>query len=108
MNDSIITALIAFLGVIAGAGTTILVEWLRFRLQENAQKEQDKKRSDLLRKMLMSLKYKWRKLETLMHVVGADEECTKRLLIALGARASEDGSRLWGLIERNPLPEATE
>jgi hypothetical protein len=26
------------------------------------------------------------------------------LLLEIGARASEDGSDLWGLISRNPLP----
>ena len=35
---------------------------------------------------------------------GADEQTTKRLLIEVGARASEDGQPLWGLVERNPLP----
>lgn len=55
--------------------------------------------------MLRSPKYQWRKLETLKHVIGADEETTKRLLLEVGARASEDGQPLWGLIERNPLPE---
>lgn len=54
--------------------------------------------------MLRNPKYQWRKLETLMHVIGSDEETTKRLLLQVGARASEDGKPLWGLIERNPMP----
>lgn len=58
--------------------------------------------------MLRSQKYPWRKLETLMHVIGADEETAKRLLLEVGGRASEDGQPLWGLIERNPLPEGKE
>ena len=47
--------------------------------------------------------YTWRKLDTLMHVIGADEEKAKRLLLELGARASEDGQSLWALKSRAPL-----
>jgi hypothetical protein len=54
--------------------------------------------------MLQNPDYDWRKLDTLMHVIGADEQTTKRLLLEIGARASEDGQPLWGLISRNPLP----
>jgi len=38
-----------------------------------------------------------------MHVIGADEATTKRLLLEIGARGSEDGQDLWGLLERNPF-----
>lgn len=38
-----------------------------------------------------------------MHVIGANEETTKRLLIELGARGSEDGNELWGLIKYHPF-----
>jgi hypothetical protein len=54
--------------------------------------------------MLKEQKYLWRTLDTLMHVIGADEKTTKRLLLEIGARASENGQPLWGLITRNPLP----
>lgn len=54
--------------------------------------------------MLSKKEYQWRELSTLMHVIGADEETTKRLLLEVGARASEDGKSLWGLVTRNPLP----
>ncbi len=55
--------------------------------------------------MLRAPHYQWRKLETLKHVIGADEATTKNLLLQIGARASEDGQPLWGLLERNPLPK---
>jgi hypothetical protein len=45
----------------------------------------------------------WRKLDTLSHVIGANEETTKRLLIELGARGSEDQQELWGLIKHHPF-----
>lgn len=39
-------------------------------------------------------------------VIGADEETTKRLLLEIGARSSEDGRPLWALIRRQPLPSS--
>ena len=46
--------------------------------------------------MLRSPNHQWRKFETLRHVIGSDEETTKKLLLEVGARASEDGQALWG------------
>jgi hypothetical protein len=48
-------------------------------------------------------KNKWRKLETLSRVIGADEETTKRLLIEIGARGSETDKDVWGLMKYHPL-----
>lgn len=108
MSESIVIALIGVAGAVIGSIATVSGQWLSHHLQQCAAKERDKPRRELLLKMLKSQKHQWRKLETLMHVVGADEETTKRLLLELGARASEDGKPLWGLIERNPLPEEGE
>ncbi len=108
MNESIVIALIGVSGAIVGSVATVAVQWLSHHLQESAMAKRDKPRKDILLKMLKLPKYQWRKLETLMHVIGADEETTKRLLLEVGARASEDGRPLWGLIERNPLPESAE
>lgn len=105
MSESIVIALLGVSGAVIGSIATVAVQWLSHHLQECAAAKRDKPRKELLLKMLKSTKYKWRKLETLMHVIGADEETTKRHLLELGARASEDGKPLWGLIERNPLPE---
>lgn len=53
--------------------------------------------------MLNHKDYTWRNLSTLSHVIGADEETTKRLLLEVGARASEDGKDLWAMKSRAPL-----
>lgn len=108
MNESIVIALIGVAGAVVGSIATVAVQWLSHYLQEKAAAKRENPRKDLLLKMLRSPKYQWRKLEMLMHVIGADEETTKRLLLEVGARASEDGQPLWGLIERNPLPEEKE
>lgn len=108
MSESIVIALIGVSGAVIGSVATVAVQWLSHCLNESAIRKRDKPRKDLLLKMLKSSKFRWRNFETLMHVIGADEETTKRLLLEVGARASEDGKPLWGLIERNPLPEGDE
>lgn len=55
--------------------------------------------------MLNDKRFEWRKLETLAHVIGADENETMSLLLELGARASEDGEKLWSLISRNSFQD---
>jgi hypothetical protein len=104
MSESIVIALIGVAGAVIGSVATVAVQLLSHHLEENAAAKRDKPRKDLLLEMLRLPNYRWRKLETLMHVIGSDEELTKRLLLEVGARASEDGQPLWGLIERNPLP----
>lgn len=99
MSESIVIALIGTAGAVIGSIGTIAVQLLSHFLQERVVVKRDKLRKDLLLRMLQSSKYQWRKLETLMHVIGADEETTKRLLLEVGARASEDGQVLWGLIK---------
>lgn len=108
MNESIVIALIGVTGAVIGSVATIAAQWLSYHLQQCAMKQRDKPRKDLLLKMLQAPKCQWRKFETLMHVIGADEETTKRLLLEVGARASEDGQPLWGLVKRNPLPKDDE
>jgi len=105
MSESIVIALIGVIGAVIGSTATVATQWLSHRLTERTATEREKPRKNLLLEMLQSPKYPWRKLETLMHVIGSDEETTKRLLLEVGARASEDGQPLWGLIQRNPLPQ---
>lgn len=106
MNDKIIIALIGFGGVAIGASIQIIgnliSDFCRQRLKDNA----DIKRKKLLTTMLEDQIYSWRKLSTLMHVIGSDEETTKKLLLEVGARGSEDGQDLWGLISRNPFKKS--
>jgi hypothetical protein len=99
------SAWIGVIGGIAGGflviGGNLLLEWFKQR----AKKKRDEPRKEILRKMLRDERFpeRWRKLRTLMHVIGADEATTKRLLIEIGARGSEDGEDLWGLIEDHPF-----
>ena len=42
------------------------------------------------------------------NIIGADEEKTKRLLLQIGARASEDGQPKWALKSRAPLKNGSQ
>lgn len=103
MDEKIIIAIIGVSGAIIGSISTLAGQWLIHYLKEKSENAKDNPRRELLKKMLNSEKNEWRKLETLSHVIGAEEEKTKSLLIDIGARASEDGKELWALIENKPL-----
>ncbi|MEK6679266.1 MAG: hypothetical protein AABY39_07605 [Nitrospirota bacterium] len=105
MSETIVIALIGVAGAIIGSIATMAGSIFLHCLKERAAIKRDKPRKELLLEMLENPKYQWRKLKTLMHVIGADEEKTKDLLLKVGARASEDGQPLWGLKKRNPLPK---
>jgi hypothetical protein len=98
-------AWIGLIGAVIGSVLTLLGNVVMQCLKERSLAKKDKPRKELLRTMLEDNRFTdhWRKLETLMHVIGANEETTKRLLIELGARGSEDGNELWGLIKYHPF-----
>jgi hypothetical protein len=104
MSDTIWIAIIGFSGAVIGSLATLAGTWLSHYLKEKTEAEKEKARKELLLKMLQDKSHEWRELDTLRHVIGADETMTKRLLIAIGARASENGKPLWALISRKPLP----
>lgn len=104
ISEYVLVALIGFAGVFLGAFTSAVGTYITARLKHQQQRDTDKSRKKLLQTMLADSKLTWRKLDTLKHVIGADDATTIRLLLDLGARASEDGQDLWGLISRNPLP----
>lgn len=104
MSETIWIAFIGFSGAVIGSLATLAGTWLSHYLKEKTEAEKEKLRKDLLLKMLQDEAHEWLQLDTLQHVIGADEAMTKRLLIAIGARASEDGKPLWALIRRKPLP----
>lgn len=104
MTEPIVIALIGVLGAVIGSIATIAGNAAMHCFKERAKAKREKPQRDLLIEMLRNPDYEWRKLETLMHVIGSDEKTTKRLLLEVGARASEDGQALWGLKSRNPLP----
>ena len=104
-ETSIIVAIFGFFGVATGAVISVggmwVVEWWKNR----PRKRLDESRKRMLLTMLQDRRYEelWRKLSTLSHVIGTDDDEAKRLLIELGARASSDGQQLWGLLKYHPL-----
>jgi len=103
MSEPIIIALIGVAGAIVGSIATLSGNFLMHWLQEKAKEKKEEPARNLLIEMLNHNEHTWRKLETLMHVIGSNEETTKRLLLEVGARASEDGQALWALKSRAPL-----
>jgi hypothetical protein len=100
-------ALVGVIGAIVGSLLTLAgnlaLEWFRARKQKRI----DDTRQKILKEMLEDQAFEWRNLSTLAAVVGCDEEQTKNLLIAIGARGSEKNDGKWGLISRHPLSEIT-
>ncbi|WP_163379574.1 hypothetical protein [Cyclobacterium sp. SYSU L10401] len=104
MSDAIWIAFIGFSGAVIGSLATLAGTWLGHYLKQKTETKKDQPRKDLLLNLLNDKAHEWRELNTLQHVIGADEATTKRLLIEIGARASEDGKPIWALISRKPLP----
>lgn len=104
-NSALAVAIVGLGGVIVGAIISIVGNVLLHYLQNKRKDTLDELRKELLLKMLDNDRFpnKWRKLETLSRVIGADDETTKRLLIEVGARGSESESNSWGLIKHHPL-----
>jgi len=98
-------AIVGLLGSIVGGLLVIAGNLFLNWLQNNKQKALDKDRKRLLKEMLNASD--WRKLSTLLRVIGADRDTATRLLIEIGARGSErpreDGEEVWGLISKHPL-----
>jgi len=92
-----------FLGTVIGSVTTLGGQILIPCLRERERRHRVEPRRQLLRNLLNDPRFNWRELKTLTNVIGADDETTKTLLIEVGARGSEDGQHLWGLLTRNPL-----
>lgn len=103
MSESITIALIGVGGAVIGSIATLAGNFLMHWLKTRDEKNKEKPARVLLTEMLNHNDYTWRKLDTPMHVIGANEETTKRLLLEVGARASEDGQNLWALKSRAPL-----
>jgi len=99
------TAIIGLIGVVVGSVLTILGRVVLHWLKERSKAKKDGPRKKLLKEMLEDDRFRerWRKLDTLMHVIGADEETTKMLLLEIGARGSEDKQELWGLKKYHPF-----
>jgi hypothetical protein len=103
MSENIVIALVAAGSVVAGSIVTTVGQVVHSYMQERLDRKRDEPRRKLLRAMLGDQRYEWRNLDTLRHVIGADAETAKRLLMEIDARASENGKDLWGLLSRHPL-----
>ncbi len=103
MSEPIIISLIGIAGAVVGSIATMAGNILMHWLKERSESKKEKPARELLTEMLKHNDYTWRNLDTLMHVIGADKEKTKRLLLEVGARASEDGQDKWALKSRAPL-----
>jgi len=103
MSEKILIALIGISGAVIGSIATLAGNWLKLFLEEKSKSKKEQPAKDLLTEMLNHKEHTWRNLSTLSHVIGADEDVTKRLLLEVGARASEDGKALWALKSRAPL-----
>lgn len=99
------TAIVGLIGVVIGSVLTMIGNIIVHYLKERSAAKKDKSGKAVLREMLEDEAYPehWRNLDTLMHVIGADEKTAKRLLLDIGARASEDGQPKWGLIKYHPV-----
>lgn len=102
MPNEILVALVGILGVVAG---TVATAASKYWFEDRPRKKADEERRKLLKRMLDHPTHTWRTFDRLKHVIGADDETTKRLLLEIGARGSEDGKPLWGMISRNPFNE---
>lgn len=91
-----------FIGGVTGIAGSIIVEWYKNRRPNKL----DADRKTYLVQLLSDQRWEWRELTTLSHIIGADEETTKRLLIECGARASADGKQQWALLSRKPFPDS--
>jgi hypothetical protein len=98
----------ALLGASIGSITTIIATVLASRLQNGRDNTIAEKRRTLLRQMLSDKRHRWRKLDTLSKVIGADHTETTRLLIELGARGNTGEVDGWALVKDQPLPTSEE
>ena len=103
MSESVLIAVVASGSALAGSVVGIIGQIGIARYQEWRERRKDEPRRKRLRAMLNDPRYEWRKLDTLRHVIGADADTAKRLLIEIDARASENGKDVWALLSRKPL-----
>lgn len=92
----------AAIGILGTLGST----WLTHHLNGRKKSRIDKARKDLLKKTLAGAgQTGWMSVETLAHIIGADLDTTRALLIEIDARGSmKTDKEMWSLISRNPLP----
>lgn len=95
---------LGIVGVAVGGFGQYLIDKFRHERETKAQRQLDEKRSALLREALENMppNMRFRTLQTLSRIIGADYETTTRLLIEIDARGSET-SEAWALLSEEPL-----
>jgi len=93
-----------FVGSMLGAVATLAGFLVQDAVAERRAARRDAPRRIMIRQMLENPAHEWRELETISRVIGTDRAETTRLLIAEGARGSEDERDVWALVSRKPLP----
>lgn len=91
------------IGTALGVFGSLLTTYLNAHLSKAKPDPVAAARKKLLLAMLEDERFTWRYFDVLCHVIGANEETTKALLLEVGARASEDGQNLWCLVTRHPF-----
>jgi hypothetical protein len=86
-------------GVIGSWGTS----WLNHYFAQSQKDEGEEAAKTLLRDLLGTPEYRWRRVDTLANVVGVNELTVRRLLLECGARGSMRNGKYWGLVSRNPI-----
>jgi hypothetical protein len=98
---------LSILGVFIGSAITLMGQWLKHRWENSEARNRDNGRKTLLRQMLDNPGLDgWRKMTTMSRVIGATRDETARLLIDVGARASETEVDVWAYLKNKPLPHA--
>lgn len=103
LTEPVAIAMIGLAGAVIGSVATVAGNIAMHFIKECTVAKKDKPAKDMLTELLNHKNHTWRNLETLAHVIGANEEKTKQLLLEVGARASEDGKSLWALKSKAPL-----
>ena len=93
----------ATIGFLSGPISAWVADYLRYHRSDKV----DGLRRARLQKILRHPNPKFREVEELARMIGADENMTKRLLLEIGARPlSKSGSNKWALVSRAPFPES--
>jgi hypothetical protein len=91
-------------GASFGSAITLAGQWCKHRWETSETRKRDDGRKALLRQMLDNPgPTGWRAMATMSGVIGANRDETARLLIDIGARASENGEDMWAYLNKKPL-----
>lgn len=105
------SALIGLAGAVIGALAAIIGQVVTTRLKHHLETADKRKLDEQRQAYLLHLLthrppgIKWLKMSTLSRAIGATEEETARLLIAVNARGSTGQNNVWALIKDQPFKD---